>query len=324
MSRYWLSILIPVYNVESYIEQCLFSFAKQLDRSIEVILLDDCSTDQSIIIAKKIISSHPQIRIIAHDKNAGLSAARNSLLKHAQGDYIWFLDSDDFLMPQAIGRLKTIVNTKNPDLILCDFLMHRDRLRLKHKLRGELHRKSFKGTANTLIHNKNQLICGCYATGRLHIWSKIAKRALWDTIQFPAGRLMEDVATTPYLLMRAESFYYCPEVWVAYRQRPGSILSTPNPLRLRDSSLASDGVLTTWKKRFPQLNRHAEFYFAHFCSKTLVGNIKKLCRSAAADEIRWHQQQYRNNIQRSPVWVIWEYVKRGWFIKAIQLAQSLR
>ncbi|RYZ78366.1 MAG: glycosyltransferase family 2 protein, partial [Moraxellaceae bacterium] len=299
------------------------SLTHQLDASIEVILLDDCSTDQSIRIAKKIISSHPQIRIIAHNKNAGLSAARNSLLTHAQGEYIWFLDSDDFLMPAAIGQLKKIVDAQNPDLILCDFSMHRDRIRLKHKLRGELHRKSFKGATNRLIRDKNQLIAGCYATGRLHVWSKIAKRVLWDTIHFPEGRLMEDVATTPFLLVRAESFYYCPEVWVAYRQRQGSILSTPNTLRLRDSSLASNSVLTNWKKNFPQLNKDAEFYFTHFCSKTLVGNIKKLRRSAAAEEIHWHQQQYRTNIQRSPAWVIWEYIKRGWFVKAIQLIQSL-
>ena len=119
MSAPWLSILIPVYNVEMYLEDCISSVISQVDSGVEIILLDDCSTDASLIMAKEIVASckHP-IGLLRHDKNRGLSAARNTLLEAANGEYIWFLDSDDILKSDAIVSLKSIIDKYNPDLIL--------------------------------------------------------------------------------------------------------------------------------------------------------------------------------------------------------------
>lgn len=104
-----VSIVIPVYNVESYIEECLCSVIEQTYENIECLIVDDCSPDNSIAIAETIISKSvaekDKYRILHHTENRGLSAARNTGLKEAKGDYVFFLDSDDKLLPEALENL---------------------------------------------------------------------------------------------------------------------------------------------------------------------------------------------------------------------------
>lgn len=107
-----ISIIIPVFNVEHYIEDSLLSVLEQTCQDFECILVDDCSTDNSIAVAEKIIneSGHADMfRIIKQDKNQGVSAARNSGLRIATGDYVLFIDSDDKLFPNAIEVFKSFV-----------------------------------------------------------------------------------------------------------------------------------------------------------------------------------------------------------------------
>ena len=92
-----VSIIIPVYNVDSYIETCLQSVFNQTYQNIEVIIVDDCGTDHSMEIVEKVVSTYKgtfSIKILHHNLNSGLSAARNTGIKNATGEYIYFLDSD--------------------------------------------------------------------------------------------------------------------------------------------------------------------------------------------------------------------------------------
>ena len=94
----WLSILVPVYKVEVYLQECAQSILAQAEAGVEIIFLDDASPDGSAAILKDLQHSHPhQIRLLRHDLNQGISAARNALLKAAQGEHIWFIDADDIL-----------------------------------------------------------------------------------------------------------------------------------------------------------------------------------------------------------------------------------
>ena len=107
-----VSIIIPVYNVESYIERCLLSVIKQSYEDIEVILVNDCSTDNSMTLVNKILSSYEgpiKFFIITHDTNRGLSAARNTGITNAHGDYLFFLDSDDYISNDCIRTLYDII-----------------------------------------------------------------------------------------------------------------------------------------------------------------------------------------------------------------------
>lgn len=120
-----VSIIIPIYNVELYIEKCLYSVLNQTYKNLEIILVDDCGTDKSIEIANKIITPYQtshNIKLIHHKQNRGLSAARNSGVKIATGEYIYFLDSDDSISNNCIERLMfPILQGNHVDFSIADY-----------------------------------------------------------------------------------------------------------------------------------------------------------------------------------------------------------
>ena len=319
----WLSILIPAYNVEAYLLACIESVTAQADTSIEIIVIDDRSTDNTKqVLSSLALQSAIPIRILQHDVNRGLSAARNSMLDVASGEYIWFLDSDDVMEPGAIQQLKAIVERHKPDLIMCDFRVLREKQTAKHRLRGENHRHSFVGEANKLSHDPVKLFYGLYKKGELHIWSKITKRALWgDDLRFPVDKYMEDMVLTPRLVLRAESYFYQPNVWVAYRQRPGSILSTPSLKKIDDAAVGNDGVLAAWLARYPQLTAHSRLAFSHYCARTHYVVMRDL-RRWNPEQFDLHKSRYRSQLIKNIHWtalqLCWQYAKRGLFSRLLR------
>jgi glycosyltransferase involved in cell wall biosynthesis len=322
-SEYWLSILIPIYNVEDYLKVCLESVVSQTNMGIEIIALDDCSTDNSLSVLDEFSRQSPiHIKIIRHEKNQGLSAARNTMLDAAQGTYVWFLDSDDLIEPNAIHKLYSIVNDHNPDLVLCDFRVLREHQRLKHRWRGENHRTAFVGTQNKLIDNPAELFYGLYKKGELHIWSKISKRALWgNDLRFPVGRYMEDMMTTPRLALRAKSFFYCPQVWIAYRQRKGSILATRSVKKMDDAAIGGEGVLNLWLQQYPNLSTNARLAFSHYCARThysVIHDLKRIKPNEFPQQKELYREQLFKNIHWNKAELCWQYSKRGFFSRVLR------
>ncbi len=115
-----ISIIIPVYNVAPYIEQCIESVLSQDYEDIEVIIVDDCGTDNSMELVREMIAgTSKEIHILKHDHNRGFAAGRNTGIKNAVGNYIYFLDSDDYIEPDCISRLVKVAHTYlNPDMII--------------------------------------------------------------------------------------------------------------------------------------------------------------------------------------------------------------
>ena len=109
MQKPLVSIIVPVYNVEKYIERCFNSIVSQTYENIECIFIDDCSPDNSLKILEGLIEKKERFSIIKHSQNEGLSAARNSGIKQAEGDYIFFLDSDDEITPNCVENLIEIL-----------------------------------------------------------------------------------------------------------------------------------------------------------------------------------------------------------------------
>ena len=114
-----VSVIIPVYNVEKYLEECIDSVLAQTYQNIEIILVDDGSTDSSGLICDRYAEKNTNISVI-HQKNSGLSAARNSGLNKANGDYIYFLDSDDYISADAIEKLFSIAENDKSDIVFFD------------------------------------------------------------------------------------------------------------------------------------------------------------------------------------------------------------
>lgn len=325
-SRPWLSVLVPVYNVLPYLEACIGSVLADGLEGVEVLMLEDCSTDGSADLAAALAERHaPQVRLLRHQRNGGLSSARNTLLGNAQGDYIWFLDSDDLLMPGSIAALHACLHAhQQPDLVLCDFRVVRDSFRLKHRLRGELHRRTFPGPARTRLTDPAALLRGVFQQGHLHSWSKIARRELWGAdLRFPAGRYFEDMATTPSLLLRARSYIYMDCVWVGYRQRSGSILASSSARKIDDMMAALAPLPKLFASHIPPLSADTAFAAAHFAAKTFVTACRFEARSGDVNRLGRHLESFRASSPLRVQALMSAYRERGWWWRSLRLGYWL-
>lgn len=260
-----LSILIPVYNVERYLAECVESiFAQNPEYSVEVLLLDDCSTDGSRAIANQLRQKHPEnIRLLSHRENRGISAVRNSLLEAAQGEYIWFLDSDDKLLGPSLRRLGELVERHRPDIILCDYCRE-DGIRIP----------TFEGPAGSLEQDREALVRGVFVVRKMHNWSKISRRALWeDDLRFPEGKLFEDIPVCSRLLLRAKTYFHAPEKWIYYREHRDSLTQRValaddfDEARHDDYAEALTGFVELFEAELGPLDPATHFAIAHFQAK---------------------------------------------------------
>lgn len=274
----WLSILIPVYNVDPYIKDCLASILDQNLEGVEIIVVDDQSSDNSFSTLNDIkASSGIDLKLLQHVCNKSVAAARNTLVDAATGDYLWFVDSDDVVSQGAVDCLKKIIASHSPDLIMCDY--KRWRPEAESQSARENHLATFDGPPGVLLDDQELLFKGIYGKGRMHTWSKISKRNLWGKeLRFPEGRYFEDVALMARLALRVHNFFYQDSVWIHYRQRTGSIIATPSLKKIEDMSLSVSGVLEEWLKRYPNMNAASRSAFIGYCMKIYSRVIKDLAK----------------------------------------------
>lgn len=275
----WLSILLPVHNVEPYLEECVHSIARQAggDGGIEVIIVDDCSTDRSGALAERLCQQYPQLlRLVCYSHNQGVSAARNRLLDEACGEYIWFVDPDDYILDNAISELRAIMARHKPDLILCDYRKNR-----------YWKRRSFFGPTRTLCGDLTKLVAGVFKSRKMYCCVRVSRRAVWgEDLRFPVGRVFEDVATTPWLLLRTRSYFYMPKAWVHYRQRPGSIMDSVrrqpylfDAVKHDDLAQALSGYKDGLQKFFGVPDTAIDYHVADFCAKEFTKTAHRIMRA---------------------------------------------
>ncbi len=303
------------------------SIASQADEGVEIILVEDVSTDGSKALLLALQDElKGRLRLLQHGSNSGLSAARNTMLEAATGDYVWFFDSDDVLAPGALADLKSVIARDRPDLVMCDFMVLRERIQLKHRLRGELHRRTFQGPSDATLTDRSGLIHGLLEAGQLHAWSKISRRSLWgEDLRFPAGKYFEDQVVMPRLALRADSYRYVPRVWVAYRQRAGSILASASLKKAEDMSRAMVGFAREFMAREPHASMEARFAIAYFCAKNFIG-VARLLGQGKVPDTGLMQENRRNFLDSIPLSIAelrGQYLKRGWWWRWLRLSYWL-
>lgn len=215
-----ISIVIPIYNVGQYIIKCLDSVFSQTFSNIEVILVDDCGTDNSMELVREYLSEHhmPQVRIIVHEKNRGLSAARNTGLENAKGDYVYFLDSDDCITDDCIEVLVKALGEREYDVVMADY-----------RLVGmECDCSDLKLPQGGLV--GNSAVLGAYAKGLWYVmaWNKLCRREFLidNDLFFDEGYLHEDVIWNFKLACKAESLYVAHRKTYNYLVRSSSIMTS--------------------------------------------------------------------------------------------------
>lgn len=327
MANPWLSILVPVYRVEPWLQECVESVMRQGEDGIELLLLDDASPDNSGAIARTLQQRYPDaVQLLAHPRNRGLSAARNTLVEHAAGRYVWFLDSDDLLLPGSIAGLRRAVEADAPDLVLCDFRVIRARSGLRHRLRGEMHRSTFAGRGTGPARDRAALVAGLLGGRQLHAWSKIAKRDIWRRIRFPEGRTFEDMAVIPSLVARVDSYCHVSAPWVGYRQRPDSILASWSHERIADL-LQSLQELHAGLLALPELDDpEARFALDYFCLRTFALLVRRFGRPGwpPVDAIpETCRAAFRELFPGGAAAVLDRCGHRGWWLRRRRLRKSL-
>lgn len=218
-----VSVIIPVYNAAKYIERCLLSVLNQTWQDLEVILVDDCTPDNSMEIAAAVISSHLHgklVKSLAHEKNKGQSAARNTGIKVAKGDYVYFLDSDDYLPLDGITTLQQVVELMKYDFILGNY-------EIKGKPRA-IH--SLKMKEGAILSNEEILSAYAHDLWPRTVWNMLIRRdfLLKENIFFEEGIIHEDDLWTFVLACKANSAYFISKVTYYYYMHFNSTTGNPS------------------------------------------------------------------------------------------------
>jgi hypothetical protein len=310
----WLSLLLPLYRVQAWLPACIDSLRPQLDDGIEILFLDDASPDESAALVARLL---PQARVIHQPVNRGVSAARNRLLEAARGDYLWFIDPDDLVEPGAVWRLKALLARHRPDLLTFDFRAFddgpgTDSVRPRHR-----HIASFVGPGNAVMDDVNLRLRGLFATGQFHPWTKVVRRACWPAgLRFAEGRIYEDLALYPRLVLHTPRHVHIPEVWMAYRQRGGSLMSSLGTQQLDDWTAALDGLAA----ELPQLDNDTRFEIAHFCARTLLRarRRRRQLGGAALAGLASDAQRFERSSPLSRGQLLAAYLWRGKWLRGLQ------
>ena len=210
-----ISVIVPVYNVELYLCCCVDSILRQTYRNLEIILVDDGSTDQSGKICDEYARQDLRVTVV-HQKNGGLSAARNTGIDRAKGEYLSFVDSDDFIDERMLEVLYTDLQAVKADAAVVGFQLFEKQNEIKSVELDSPVQSMTKQEAirSTLIPDG----MGDFA------WNKLYKKELFQGIRYPLGRMMEDQGTTYRIFLQCKKVAYHPVGLYYYYQRPDSIL----------------------------------------------------------------------------------------------------
>lgn len=221
-----ISVIVPVYNVEEYIHKCLDSILRQTYFQLEIILVDDGSTDKSGKICDEYAQRDERIKVI-HKSNGGLSDARNAGLNIATGELIGFVDSDDYIHEQMYEILQRIMEEEQADIVYCKRVIVRNSMVQKYvdsdtrqcwislDALEKMYEPGFAGMATVA-------------------WNKLYKKEIFDNIRFPKGMIFEDNYIIHQLYDKAQKVVFIDKTLYYYIERGESIMRKPYTLRSLD------------------------------------------------------------------------------------------
>ena len=255
-----VSVIVPIYNVEKYLEKCINSLLSQTLEDIQIILVNDGSKDNSGNIAKEYEQNNKDRVIYVEKENGGLSDARNYGLKYATGDFIAFLDSDDYIEKNAYEEMYNKAIEDNGDYVECDFIWE-----FPNKIRVD---KQYP------YKNKKEML----SFVRVVAWNKLIKRQLItdNNLEFPKGLRYEDVEFTYKLIPFINKFTYVDKPFIHYVQREGSIANVQNE-RTAEIFTVLDNVIEFYKKNniYEKYRDELEYNYARYL---LCSSLKRMCK----------------------------------------------
>jgi len=269
MSEPKISIVIPVYNVEKYLRECLDSCVNQTLENIEIICVDDCSTDNSYKILEEYQSKDPRIKIFKQEQNNRQGAARNKGLELAIGEYLWFVDSDDYIDTKACQILYDAIKKFNVDLLCFSAIQFAETNKIRqfsypHYFQGVQNNKIYYPKTNWReIHFSNLNVSPC---------TYLIKRSAIQNLRFRENVFFEDTDFTAILLSSVNSFCFIPYSAYFRRINSGSTTQTPMSQKKLEDLIEMLQSLDDFVKK-NKINGH------HFLHNFLTGQICHILQS---------------------------------------------
>jgi len=222
-----LSVIVPVYNVEKYLQRCVDSITSQTYKDLEILLVDDGSKDGSGLLCDRLAEKDERIKVL-HQENGGLSKARNTGIDNANGSYLAFIDSDDYIHPKMFEILMDTVGKKDVQIASCDFRHVSESEEISYPEVNGYSCKVYEGDEmfDLLVKKDTQTVVQC---------TKVFSRDIFSDIRFPLGRLHEDVFVIHRELLACGRFAFVDLPLYYYVQRDGSIMKSESLKGIRDA-----------------------------------------------------------------------------------------
>lgn len=257
-----ISVIVPIYKVEQYLNQCICSIVEQTYKDLEIILVDDGSPDMCPEICDEWAKKDVRIKVL-HKKNGGLSDARNAGLSVATGEYIAFVDSDDWIAPNIYERMLDEINKNEADICACGIMACYQERQEAIKVKP-------------IVGNSEEILSLLYADTLYPVsaLNKLYRRHLLMGFNFPVGKICEDAFTAYMLVERAEQIVQIETPLYFYRIRENSIMTSAFDRKRMDEEEAWRCNYEYIKQKYPQLY-HAAFSFYLKKVNILIHTISK-------------------------------------------------
>ena len=273
-----ISVIIPVYNVEQYLRECLDSVVNQTYQELQIILVDDGSTDISGAICDEYAQKDPRITVV-HQKNQGAGAAKNAGLALAEGYYLSLIDSDDYIESDMYQTMVEAMEEYKVDIVQCLF---------DNVFKDVVYKRNY----NFLKSSGKRLTPERFLFELLYDWkyaifaNKLFKAALLGDTRFPVGKKIDDEFFTYKLIGNAKSIFNLNEPLYHYRMRQSSVMNANGEDQLREDRVSCFEERYTYiRQRFPRLSQEYYCHLANYCPEkfspseiTILGKAKRKLR----------------------------------------------
>lgn len=267
-----VSIIIPVYNVENYIEDCLLSVINQSYNNIECIFVDDCTKDDSIDIINKRLAEYKgpiKFKIISHKENMGLSAARNTGIRNSKGDYLFFLDSDDEITSDAISNLVKLSNSGKVDCVVGNVGVYGESSQVQLKTQ-------LLSSTLSILESTNEILKSYYNNEwYVMAWNKLINKdfLIYSNLFFPEGLLHEDQYWSYKLALSARNMSFCCDITYIYKIRGNSITG-----KIKEKNINSLIEIILKNQKLAMINNSYRYALPKLRS-TIIFTIRNICKA---------------------------------------------
>ena len=272
-----ISIIIPVYNVKEYVSEAIESVINQTYKNLEIIIIDDGSNDGSENICDEYKKKDKRIKLV-HQKNKGLSAARNKGLDIMKGKYVAFLDSDDAYHPEMIEKLYNTIIKNQADCALCNYTVQKSNRNLSINNIDRYNKKINIETG--LYYTKNALKNLISEKINIAVWNKLYKSNLFDNIKFPEGHVHEDRITNMLVFEKIKKVYVINELLMIHHINNNSISHTYTNQNIKDLNLACISCEKRVKENLEKFYDIEDYY--RMCNKSIRNYITNYLKNESS------------------------------------------